>query len=90
MTIPSKTLTDKDLATIITRATDETCLIDDAEIYESFLTDLATLISCYFGGDVKGAGHNNGQWQVVFTHNDDVPLGSIFDAFDTKNRWPEE
>jgi hypothetical protein len=90
MTIPDKTLTDKDLATIITRATDETCLIDDAETYESFLAELATLVTCYFGGDVKGAGYDNGQWKVVFAHNEEVPPGSIFDDFDKEHRWPEE
>ena len=79
-----------DLATIITRATEETCLIDDAETYKSFLMELAGLISSYFGGDVKCAGHDNGQWQVVFAHNEEVQPGSIYDDFDKEHRWPEE
>lgn len=90
MQIPDKTLTDKDLAKIINRATEETCLIDDADTYEAFLTELATLITYYFGGDVKSAGHHNGQWQVVFGHDEEVPPGSIFDDYDKENIWPTE
>jgi len=90
--IPDKILTDKDLATIINRVTDEACLIDDAETYSTFLEELAFLISCYFGGTVKKAGFDMAasQWQVTLAHDAEVCTGSIFDDFDKKHRWPEE
>lgn len=90
MHTPDKTLKDNELAEIIARTAKETCLIDDAETYESFLTELATLITYYYGGEVKTVGHDNGQWQVVFGHDGEVPPGSIYDDYDKENCWPVE
>jgi hypothetical protein len=89
----SKTLTDKDLATIIQKAVvTDSYLIDCADQYQHFLEELAALVTNHFGGTVEKVGYDETrkEWVSVIAYNECVPDGSVFDNFDQNVVWSVE
>lgn len=86
-----KVLTDKDLAAIVTSATIDPLLIDDAETYANYVKDLAQLVTSYFGGIVGNATHcpTRKEWVAEIIHDENVPEeGCVYAPFDTATVWP--
>jgi hypothetical protein len=87
----AKTLTDQDLADIVNLAVNS-AVIDDADTYTLFVTDLAHLIADHFGGHVETtkAGGPGERWTVDFGVDECVPSdGGIFAGFDTGVTWKD-
>lgn len=91
--IPNKKLTDKELAEIVMRLVFENLHIDDADLYQEFLIELAHLLTIYLGGDVVSGSHDPvcKTWQVIISHSEEVPAGGgILCDYDKEHAWPEE
>jgi hypothetical protein len=87
----AKILTDKEIGDIIKKTIDED-LIDDALTYRKFLTDLAFVVSDYFGGHINlvsdplsnCSSEDDGRYCVSYSWNEEVPSdGGIYKDYDT-------
>ena len=98
----AKTLTDKELADIISRATSDKRIIDCADSYKHFLEDLTKLVCDHFGGDpgVVSAPYDIeknvidsdkniiNEWTTGIHINECVPDdGGIYNYYDTDIVW---
>ena len=95
----AKTLTDKELADIISRATSDKRIIDCADSYKHFLEDLTKLVCDHFGGypgavskpDISEDCNINSilnEWTTGIHINECVPDdGGIYNYYDTDVAW---
>lgn len=86
----AKILTDCELAEIVQKATHGIDVIDSATSYKHFLSDLASLVCSYFGGQPGSVGCPDGAlgWTVGIHIDECVPPdGGVFKYYDTDVTW---